>query len=457
MTKNPLPSRTRASRAFAWSICVYGLVGAADASYAQERRSQSAYATAFTEYTDNVARSPVSEKSAYVYGVSGGVSVATKRRWFDADLEADLSYLDSDSGLYDSGVLGNALGHLTFTPIPERFNWFVEGVYGQIPVEGRLADTPANRQDFTSLTTGPQILVPLGARDLVELRGSYATINYEVTLDDSEQTEGSLSILHRLSPHQTFRLLASTADTTYDREELFRDYKQNRAFLEWEAIGARTNLLVQAGYEVLDQEGEAKSGSTLYNVRMRRKLGQRSSLILQVDQSLSDTSSAFSQRLEFTGVGGGAVDVSANPGVFRARSGKVHYQTQAKELEIDVSGTYEQDRYLKDQSLVSDNRNAIFSGVSIFKRLTPVIAVGVFGDLTDADYIEQDFKYTEWDLGVMGSWRIARSVGLQLSAARTDRSGGFDEGGFKENVMRLSVFYATDGVPLDIRERPGHR
>ncbi len=429
----------------------------AAASYAQDvDRPLSAYVTAFGEYTDNIARTFDDEKSALIYGAGVGFDLQTNRRRVRSKLQGDLSYLDSDEDLYESGVLGQVLGNVELSAIPDRLSWLIDGAYGQIPVDERLADTPANRQDFTTIRTGPELTVPLSRRTTLQLGGSYATTNYEIALDDFDRVEGALSLRYRLSPRQTISLTGATTDTRFEREDLFTDYRQDRGFLEWSATGARTTLLVQAGYDVLEEDDQDdNSGSTIYNVRVTRRVGQRGTVVLQVDQQLSDTSSAFARRVEFTGVGGGAVDVSPSAGVFRARSGKLHYRTSARQLQIDVGAMYEEDRYVDDDAFGANDRDLVFSSLAVFKIMSPSVLAGFFGDVTKAEFVQEDFEYTEWDAGLLGAWRILPSLGLQLSAGRSKRSGGLERGGFEENVVRLSLFYATGDAPLSLRDRPG--
>lgn len=421
-----------------------------------ENAKQQFFVAGFGEHTDNINRLYDNKIAALVYGVGGGFDLNANRRRVQARLQGDLAYLDSDEDSYKGGALGNVIGRANLAAIPNRVNWFVEGAYGQVPVDERLTDTPLNRQRFTSYRTGPEVTVPLSVRDLLRLTGSYSATDYGASLDDYSRIEESIALRHLLTASQTLSLLGTTTSTQYVREDVFADYHQDRAFLEWSANGARTNLLVQAGYDVLRIQSD-RLGSNLFNVRVTRKVGQLSVLILQVDQQLSDTSAAFARRIDLVGVGGGAVNVSTGPGLFRERSARISFKTVSSQLEINLSSSYEEDRYQDSTTLQANDRDLILSNLSVFYATTPSFTVGVFGDMTNADYVLQNFTYTEWDAGLVLSYRFARSFGLQLSGARSKRTGGPQTGGFEENVARLGLYYAVGETPLDLHERPGRR
>jgi hypothetical protein len=439
-------------------VCSLFVCFAATAQTEEEQRRPQAYLTAFGEYTDNIARSFDNETSALVYGAGVGFDINTRRQRLEATLQGDVAYLAStESDLYEEGVVGNALGRLEYAIVPERFDWFVDGAYGQIPVDERLTDTPENRQDFSTLRTGPQFSLPLGTRNLLQFGGSYATTNYSVAEDDFDRTEGFLSLRRRLSARQSVALSGTSNKTEFEREDEFISYRQDRAFLEWSATGARTTLLAQAGYEVLNRDGLDDADSSLYKLRVTRKIGRLSTLTFDIDQQMADTSTAFASRIEFGGGGGAAIDVSPTAGVYRVRSAKTHFRTGSPQLLIDISATYEEDRYVDDVELQQSDRDIIFSSASILKTLSPTVVVGMYGDVTDADFFRQDFQYTEWNAGLLAAIRLTRSIGLQLSAARNRRSGGADDGGFKENIARISIYYGTGDLALDLSDRAGRR
>ena len=458
MWKNECPRSRRYKAALILTAVASCAAGGQATAQVQldENAKQQFYMAGFGEHTDNLTRLYDNKVAALVYGVGAGFDLNANHRRVQARLQGDLSYLDSNEDTYSGGALGNIVGRANFAAIPSRVNWFMEGAYGQVPVDARLSDLPTNRQDFTSYRTGPEVSLPLSARDLLRLSGSYSATDYGVSLDDYSRVEESIALRHLLTANQTLSLSGTTNSTRYVRDDVFADYHQDRAFLEWSANGARTGLLLQAGYDVLRSQSD-RLGSNLYNLRVTRKIGQQSVLILQADQQLSDTSAAFSRRIDFVGVGGGAVNVSIAPGLFRERSARVSFKTVSSQLEINLSSSYEEDRYQDSSALQANDRDLVLSSLSVFSTLTPSFTMGVFGDMTNADYVRQNFSYTEWDAGLVLSYRLSRFFGVQLSGAHSKRTGGPQSGGFEENVARLGVYYAVGATPLDLHERPGRR
>ena len=77
---------------------------------------------------------------------------------------------------YDDEFLGGLDGTVYYRFIPERFAWSIEDNFAQIAVNGLAVDTPDNRQNLNYFTTGPDIILPLGARTALEVSGRYSDV-----------------------------------------------------------------------------------------------------------------------------------------------------------------------------------------------------------------------------------------------------------------------------------------
>jgi hypothetical protein len=111
----------------------------------------------------------------------------------------------------------------------------LEDNYGQISNNRLVADNPDNRQDFNYLSTGPDITLPLGARNSIFVSGRWSDTYYEDADQDSTGIDASAAFIHALSEMSNVSLNGSWSQIEYDNNDpAFEDNEIREAFLRFD-------------------------------------------------------------------------------------------------------------------------------------------------------------------------------------------------------------------------------
>ena len=270
------------------------------------------------ERSDNIARTATGEtyETTALAGLTLGID--TQRPKLDADISANLEYREYLNDSFDDELLGGLDGTVYYRFIPERFAWSIEDNFAQLAVNGLAVDTPDNRQNVNYFTTGPDIILPLGARTALQVSGRYSDVSYEVTPEDNEIIEGSLSLLRKVSTTTDVSLIGSQAQIRYDRKDLYADNDVTKGFLRVVAEGRKASLSVDLGYSVVEVPQQPTHDGPLVSLDVTLPVAARSSITFTVGTELATTTDVLRRDQDATGIDIGREDALASSDVFQS-------------------------------------------------------------------------------------------------------------------------------------------
>jgi hypothetical protein len=388
------------------------------------------------EHTDNATRSASDEVSDVVGTAGLSLTWDVERPRLDADVDADLRYLDYFDNTFDSEVAGGLAGSLSYFFIPERFLWLIEDNFGQIATVRTLADTPANRQNFNYLTTGPQIFIPLSGRFLLELSGLWSDTYIEEGDEDSEELFGSLALVRRLSDTSNLSLHGSVSETQFDDASL-EEYEIQEGFLRYEVTTSRTELTLDGGYTVLNQ-AEEESDGILARLDLTRPIAARSRIALHVGTEFSSTADTFRRGQTVVGVdvGPGAA-IASNDG-YQSDYAYVTWTTDwARSAILIEAGASTEDH----ERLNELDREQAIGSVSWSRELSRVVGIELRAHYLEENYTETNDRFDEWSVGAGLDWQLSARYSLLL---RFDHFEGSGVGGlrdYEENTAFLGLSF----------------
>lgn len=243
------------------------------------------------EWTDNVFASSTERRNDLLETVFFGADVEDS----DASYQYGIGYTISheryqrDSFAAENYYSGEAF--LLWMPLPGRFDWRfdVQSDVTQRNSQGAL--TPANRDQRTTYSTTPRLVLLSLPRDNVYVEGNASRITFrEDEGNDSDRIGGTLGWEHALSTLTSLSLSGSQEQVTFDDEG--SDYERNRYSLGVVRQINGGSVSLSAGQTELEPEDSDKlrGANAAANITWGNGIHTFS---LDASRDLTDTSAGF--------------------------------------------------------------------------------------------------------------------------------------------------------------------
>jgi hypothetical protein len=392
------------------------------------------------DYTDNVARTAVDKESETIGTVGFGLAIDTVRPRLTAEVAANLEYQKYLDDTFDDEVVGGVDANLEFALLPERFIWVLEDNYGQISNNRLAPDSPDNRQDFNFLSTGPDITLPLGQRHSILLSGRWSDTYYEDDGEDSEGMQASLALVRHLTDMSNLSLNGSWSQIEYDDGTL-EDNEIREGFVRFDATGARTTLVLDAGYTEATRGDRDPSDGFLGRLTLTRELSARTALNLSAGSVFTDAGQSFRLEQEELGIVPGNADVLPVADIFRDNYLYLGLTAALDRTSFTVTVRATQERYEEQEAFDRDTLGAEFS---VARRLSPRFTVGLQGDYSQEEFVSgAEVSFDEWFLGVSLDWQLTRAWSLRMMGQHYEGSGDGIERDYDEMRGFVGVRYSV--------------
>jgi hypothetical protein len=242
--------------------------------------------------TDNVRLTPTDTRSDTITTVGLELDLLEQRRYFDADVAANLNYLDYLKDSYSPGVIGNFLGDARVHIVQDRLTWDFADNFGQAQINPLQPVTPANRENLNYFTTGPDLTLPLGSVFEMLLDARYSNVKYQTSpLSSNRYSEGG-GLRRELSPSSYVSFNVSDEEIHFDNGNINPDYDQQEAYFRYHGEGIRTKLDVELGVQRL-QLPEGSTSLPMARAEATRQLSPFMSLIFTGGHEYSDAGDEF--------------------------------------------------------------------------------------------------------------------------------------------------------------------
>ncbi len=392
-------------------------------------------------HTDNVRRTFTDEESQTVGEVGLRLGIQRDAGRFNSHVNANLAYRTFFDDAYDDDLFGGLDARLAYWFLPERFSWVVEENYGQALIEPRSVDTPGNQQGANYFSTGPDLVIPFGARTNLLVSGRWSDAAYEETDADNQRVSGRIGLERQMNERTTLSLNGTAERVEYDNELLGSNFDRQSAYVGYATQGARTTLSLEAGYTALHDYGDT-TGGPLLDLTIERQLSPRSRLTLNAGTNLTDSAEAMRRDQGIVGI-----EIDAGQAIVSTDS----FQSDFVSLALDLEGArtsaslgvnWRKEHYERVDTL---DRNA--SGVTalVSRRVSPRLSARLYGGWTTQDFDNAGTDFDEWNAGLGFDWAFSERLGVTLAGDHFSGSGdtpfGFGGRDYKENRITVRLTY----------------
>lgn len=335
-------------------------------------------------------------------------------------------------------------GRMDWIAIPERLHLAVEDTMTTRPVDGLVADSPANRQRLNTFAAGPTLFFRMGptmqgAADLRYIRNT-AEESREL---NATRFAGGVRGIHAFDATRrlSFNLGAESID--YDHDAVARDLDRYDAFVRYELDLASLQLGADAGWTRLEYDDGETQGEPLFRVDVAWTPGARNRYTLEASSQFSDASQD----------GRGAIDPAAGiptdipvgevtpvSSQFEERRLELGWQHTGDRFTFGVSPFTYQARYVDSGTLDHDGRG-IRVDATWSLRPSLVLDASVMHDRID--YANLGDVNTSRRYGVGVRKQFTRNWSARLSWNRYDRRLSSTGTRIEQDAFYLGVTYAN--------------
>ena len=417
-------------------LAILALVGYLIAAPA--RADWDATVTTGLGYSDNVGRRATNTADDTIANVQSRFSIDENTPRLFVDVVGNVGYYRYLDDTFDPEFLGNVAADMKVTLVEDYLRWLFTDNFGQVLTDPFTPATPTNRENFNYFATGPQAEFQLGGQLRLGLGAQYSRSDYEISPFDANGVLAHISLTHDFSEHSGLGLNARYMDVEFDDIDLLENsYTQDELFLRYDAEGARTHLIADAGYSSFDQDfaPDTESGP-IFRLDVTRQLTARSVLILNAGHEFSNSSIVYSQMqnglpLDLEMVGGRQ---TVDP--FMNTRAALRWDYEGTRSGFTLSGGYRDEDYRMrpelDQQLVS-------FAAETQRYMTPSLDLDIRASYLDVKFDQPGGDYDEIDATVGLNWRMTRTIGLWFSYQYAKRDSELASASYDENRVWLSV------------------
>lgn len=393
------------------------------------------------ERTDNVRRAAVNEESQTIATAALTFALNLDRPRLDTNIGAHLEYQDYLDDAFDDELVGGVNGLVSYAFIPERFIWVAEDNFGQIASDREQVDTPDNRQNVNFFSTGPDITFDITGRTALQLSGRFSDAYYEVTPEDNQSVTGSLALIRHMSDISNLSLNGSTSEITYEEDELFGDYRLNQGFLRWETATERTIFIADAGYTVIDRDGESSDGM-LARIEFSRAVASRSRIGFNAGTEFATAGDAFRRDQTITGIATGNDDAIAGGDPYQLDYAYLTWNTEWERSELSAVLSARGESHEVDTDA---DRDAYAASIGVSRQISRRLDATLTGGYNEEKFVNTNFSFDEWTVGLGLSWFVSERMSLNVRLDHIEGSSDDGTRDFDENRAYIGFAYSRRG------------
>jgi hypothetical protein len=260
-----------------------------------------------------------------------------------ADITASLNHHRYTQDTFEDQRYFNMAAFAGWEMIRNRFNWQLQNIYAQRPINSTNPNTPDNIQDSNAFTFGANILFPISARQTFTLLPEYRNFYYEIQATDNQQYLLAASWLYEMSSLTSIGLDASARRIEYD-ESLIDDVTFGSVFFVISNLRARSNINARLGTTYVERDNGQSTEEFAGSLSWLVNLTSRSRLRAYIATDLTDSSQgALNAALDPETGDPDSIQITTD--VIRNQVATLSYLRQDGTLESSLSGEFRQLNY----------------------------------------------------------------------------------------------------------------
>jgi hypothetical protein len=390
--------------------------------------------------SDNVARSATAGTSATLASAGFQISVLQQTRRLRADISGDLAYVNYSKRQFDSEFVGSFGTVIRIGGAEDILGFTFEENFGQTRQDSFTVPSPANRENVSYSSVGPDLHLTLGSGTRLLAQARYARVDYQSSPLKNQRRSGFIALERELSSSAILavRIRNETIDPS---DAMSPDYQSQQATLSYTLMGARTIISAEAGAGRVDGDGAKESGPVL-RLAVARKFGRMATFSARAGREFTDSGNTLNQqgmrRLPPAQSSTLALPQTTQPYVSNSLRGD--WRLEGARTALTFGAAWYRENFLNGNQL---NRDRDQYSVEGSRQLGPRMSAHAGWNYTHNDFRNLVGDYSEDSANLGLRWQLGRLLSVDADVHRTRYSSDLTIFAATEHQFWVKLRYGT--------------
>ena len=288
--------------------------------------------------------------------------------------------------------------------IKERFDWQLNNLYTQRPINNTDPNTPDNIQDSNVFTLGANMFYPISGRQSFTFFPQYKNFYYEIQNADNQQVSLLASWDYQANSTTYVGLKASIRAVDYNLD-VIDDVSFTEVYFALSGSRPRLEYSTNLGTVYVKRSNGQSTEEFSGNLNWLINLTGRSSLRTFISTGLTDGGNA-SLRATVDPGEGNPLDIQITPDVIRNQVITVGYQREDYTLKTGITASLRNLNYSE-----SPNDRKIRSlNAAIDYPVTALLVSGLYAGFNDTELTDTGRVDESYNIGANLKYQLSRSL-----------------------------------------------
>lgn len=406
------------------------------------------------EYTDNALLTPDNKQEEWTNSLRAGFSLLQSSPTVEARIASDAEYRNyknntsPDETLFNLNLLGK------WNISPQRFSWTVEDYFNQTAINPVAPNTPNNRQNTNTLSTGPDFTWRMSPVHALEFGARHARNTYQTTEIDNTRVTGYARWAYQSTPSTRLSLELSAESVNYDDQQASSNINFDRrdAFFEVSNRLARNQLVLDAGTTRISRDNAQDETGELGRFSWIREISSTATVAMYASSQLSDAGQQALSRGQAASLGPlqptSPIPVVSGD-VFRTKSVELLYSFRRAYGDNVFRAFRQKDEFKTAPENDEDRRGGSFAIGYDFSQAFTSSLFGSYARVEDFVTVPSSvYRDKTFGIGLVNRFIRRLSLALDLRENRRDGNNVSITNNYTEHRGMLTLIYS------DIRTTP---
>ena len=403
------------------------------------------FASAGVKFTNNARLTENNEDSDQILTGLVGARITGNDGPVRADANTSLSYQNYLNNTYGDKYWFNLSSTAGWEMIRDRVDWGVRDYFTQTQINNLDSNTPSNTQNTNVFSFGPNITLPISARQAIILRPLFTDFYYQNSDTDNQQYGVSAAWLYQLRRDMKAGINGGARTVSYkdDKNPDYTSYNLHgvvsgtRPRSEYSIAMGRTNI---SRDNAVDQNGFSANVDWLYNIT------GHSSIRAYAATDLTDSSQQLLNSQIDPGTGDSS-NVQTSGDVIRNKIFRVAYLRKDSTLNSSIWTEFRNLDYKESP----DNREVKEIGARFNYQVTAVVSTGIYGLYNNTKETDRNREDKQYATGVTAGYRLSRKLSTRLDLQYQKKDSSSSKNEYTQYGAFLGLVYGLGGTQTTSR------
>lgn len=394
------------------------------------------------KFTDNAKLTEKNEDSDQILNGLVGAKITENDGPVRANANTSLSYENYLDNTYGDKYWFNLSATAGWEMIRDRVDWGVRDYFTQSQINNLDSDTPSNTQNTNVFSFGPNITLPLSARQTINVQPLFSDFYYEDSNTDNQQYGVTANWLYQLRQDMKAGINGGATTVRYDNSDKNPDYSKYNLRGVISGTRPRSEYRMEMGGTNISRDNADDQNGFSANLDWLYTITGHSSVRAYAATDLTDSS----QQLLNSQIDPGTGDynnVQTSGDVLRNKIFRVSYLRKDSTLNSNIWTEFRDLDYKESP----DDRKVKEIGARFDYQVTAVVSTGIYGRYNNTKETDINRNDKRYEAGVTAGYRLSRKLSTRLDLQYRKKDSSSNNDGYTEYSAFLGLVYGFGGVP----------